>query len=161
MSDAIGNARRRIEAEQAAGRIIFPGSDLDLVAELLEVIEEQAAAVADELAHKRGKVSNSHTDTAKRAAALPRFGSQRWEVLDVVHELRGATAAEVADATGLSRNQAAARMLELREAGLLSRARTESGTYMERSTGPGSTGVVHTVTAAGHHLLEDYARRAG
>lgn len=159
--DAVEEARRRIDATQAAGTFIFPGSDLDLVADLLELIEKQRAALAGKLDHQNGKVGRDHPGTSKRAATAPRFGSQRWTVLDMVAESDtvGRTAAEIADVLEMSRNQVATRLMELREAGCVARRRNDRGEVVERRTSSTATGAVHVVTDEGRAVLRSYAAR--
>jgi DNA-binding transcriptional ArsR family regulator len=161
--DPLTEAKRRLDAVAAAGQFIFPGSDLDLIADLVGIIEEARTAASRAVEQNPGKVGRDHPGTSKHAASVPRFGSQRWTVLDVLAEngSHGATAAEVATAiAGVSPNQVATRLLELREAGLAARARSEDGGWLRRQTSAaGTKGAVHVITALGVSVLEAEARR--
>lgn len=101
-----------------------------------------------------GKVGNSHPSTARRAAVLaaPKIGSQKAAVLSALREAgpRGLTAAEAALVIGRSRNQTAARLLELREDGWAAYARDDAGRFVERPTDDqGNTGRVHVAALDG------------
>ena len=102
-----------------------------------------------------GKVGRDHPATSRRAASIPKFGSQRFRVLSVLVAagVTGATAAEIADRVRLSRNQAAARLMELREANLASRLAAE------RKTGPSTTGRVHVASSLGRTVVREGGRR--
>lgn len=82
---------------------------------------------------RSGKVGRDHPATSKDAAvrARPGFATERALVLDYIASKGddGATAAEVADALGRSRNQIATRCGELRETGWVEYliARDENG----------------------------------
>jgi len=101
-----------------------------------------------------GAVGRDHPETSRRAASLdaPRFGTQRHRVLAAL--VPGpATAAEVASSTGLSRNQTATRLGELRQGGFVAYLRTPGGTPVERRTGPRDTGLVQMLTGLGRSAL--------
>lgn len=104
-----------------------------------------APTVAPEMG---GKVGRDHPDTSRRAATPPRFGSQRWKVLEALVELGPKTSAELAPTIERSRNQTATRVLELRELGFV------ADTGHKRSTGPADEGTVWAATATGR----DYVR---
>lgn len=101
-----------------------------------------------------GMVGNRHPGTAHRAArtplAAPRFGTQRWECLRYI-ALRPHTCAEVAARVGKSRNQTAARLLELRESGLIAPLLHDDGTVATRTTTEqtGDKGTVYGPTREG------------
>lgn len=106
---------------------------------------------------KPGKAGRDHPPTSKQSAqrGAPGFATQRGIVLAyVATRSRGATAAEVADAHGWSRNQIATRLLELREQGWLQHA-IEDGEPVVRSTGGGHSGLVHVLR---EDARMDYAR---
>lgn len=79
----------------------------------------------------------------------PKAGSQRSQILQALLDNpdRGITAYEAADVIGRSPNQAATRLLELREQGWVE----HNGE--ERATTPGNTGLVHVLTVEGREQL--------
>lgn len=102
---------------------------------------------------QEGKVGASHPSTAKRAAMGMRLksGSQRQQIVHAV-ALRGdagMTAAQAAEIIHRSRNQTAARILELHEQGWLTFAVDGAGNIEERATdADGNKGRVHVLTPA-------------
>lgn len=99
------------------------------------------------------KVGADHPETAVVAARGMRLkaGSQRQRIVAEAarHGQVGITAAEAAVAIDSSRNQTAARMLELRELGWLEYL-VEEGDYVDRATDTkGNRGRVHVLTAQG------------
>lgn len=116
--------------------------------------------LSDPTAPVPGKVGAEHPVTAIEASHLvaPRAASQRARVLDLLYDrgLDGATAAEAAEHVGTSRNQVAARLLELREGGW---ARYLPGVGDEpavRSTGGRFTGAIHVLTPNGRNAWKDH-----
>lgn len=105
-----------------------------------------------------GKTGRDHPDTAKQAGFTVKVGSQKAAVLHCL-TLGDRTAAELAPlvthelgrtaANPVSRNQVAARLLELREDGLVEHAHDETGAVLVRATGGGHAGQVHGLTRAG------------
>lgn len=98
-----------------------------------------------------GKVGAHHPTPARRAAVLsmPRAGTHRAQLLDLLAQ-GPRTCAALADATGKSRNQTGARMLELREQGWVEYLRADDGTIVvEPTDNEGNTGQVQQLTAAG------------
>jgi hypothetical protein len=74
----------------------------------------------------------------------------------------GMTAAEVAAAVGLSRNQTATRLGECREVGFVEWARGEDGRVEERETNAsGDTGRVQRLTRLGRDALAGIQRAGG
>lgn len=104
-----------------------------------------------------GQVGSDHPVTSHKAATipLPRFGTQRHHALRALAHYGPSTAAEVAHRIGVSRNQTATRLGELRKGGLVAYLRDpESGERIERETGPsGDTGLVQTITEEGRRVL--------
>lgn len=103
-----------------------------------------------------GKVGRRHPDQSRHAAAIVKAGSQLAALLNIVYYRGhvGSTSAEAAvelsDVLGhiVSRNQTAARMLELRERGLVE-AGTVDGDPEKRTTSAGAEGQVWVVTDLG------------
>lgn len=101
-----------------------------------------------------GMVGNRHPGTAHRAArtpaAPPRFGTQRWQVLRLL-SYSARTCAELAELVGKSRNQTAARVLELRESGLVAPLLDADGLVVTRTTTEqtGDKGTVYGCTSEG------------
>ena len=104
-----------------------------------------------------GKVGHRHPATSREAAYLcrPSFASQRAVVLVAVAVAGeyGVTVAAIADAMGVSRNQIATRMGELREQGWVKRAVAGIDVngdllYRQRATGPSTHGIVHVLNPA-------------
>lgn len=99
-----------------------------------------------------GKVGAHHAAPARRAAVLsmPRAGTHRAQLLDHLLAQGPRTCAALADATGKSRNQTGARMLELREQGWVEYLRTDDGAIVvEPTDNEGNTGQVQQLTAEG------------
>lgn len=112
---------------------------------------------AEALGYAPGRVSAAHPETSQKAARRVsnrvRFGTQRHRCMDALAD--GAlTAAEVADRIGLSRNQTATRLGELREAGFVAYL-VMNGARVTRPTGPNDEGLLHRLTTAGREALED------
>lgn len=109
-----------------------------------------ALSVTDD---RPGKVGADHPDTSRRAARSvsnrARFGTQRFKVLAALagHPM---TAAEVAAAIGVSRNQTATRIGECHEVGWVEYLSAPSGEVVTRSTSADARGRVHRLTPAGH-----------
>lgn len=109
-------------------------------------------------------VGNRHPETSRRAAVLaaPRSSTQRGLILDALAVARdGLTAAEMSEIIGTSRNQAGARVLELRRNGWVAYAKDADGKVVTRATDAnGNQGRVQMITEQGR--LEWAAkRRAG
>lgn len=102
-----------------------------------------------------GKVGRRHPDQSKHAAAIVRVGSQLAALLDIVYYADGVTSAEAAPGLSslvghpVSRNQTAARMLELRERGLVEAGTDGDGHPEKRTTSAGAEGQVWVVTDLG------------
>lgn len=101
-----------------------------------------------------GATGHGHPDTSRRAAVLGqvRFGTQKARLLSLIAGAGGdgMTAAEAAKRLGLSRNQTATRLGELREDGWVVRLETADGKYVERATDTlGNTGIVHVLSDDG------------
>jgi len=151
-------ARQRVATIHASGRIIWPNTDEWLIVGLLDLIDTHRADIAAAVAHDPGKVGPDHPETAKRAATLPVFGSQRWAVLDYLsrYQFTGCTAAEVADSdefARMSRNQVAARLHELRHNGLVRYCKDADGNFVTRRTSKGASGRVQQITEYGLQLV--------
>lgn len=108
-----------------------------------------------------GKVGGAHPPTSRRAAANPRFGSQRYFLLiafAITFDL-GSTVAEAKRVLtekypNVSRNQWATRCLELRECGLVTERR-ESDVVVTRPTDhAGNLGTVWIATEEGMRWIE-------
>lgn len=112
-----------------------------------------SGVVSNDLALAAGKVGRHHPETSRRAARSASnrltFGTQRWRVTEALLE-RAKTAAEIADDLGMSRNQVATRLQELREAGLTQYV-VVNGERVTRQTSNGSTGLVQQLTPYGAH----------
>jgi hypothetical protein len=101
-----------------------------------------------------GKVGKDHPDTSKQAARFVRYavGTQKAQLLDYVRDggPDGVTCAEVAGLIGISRNQCATRMGELRDDGWVEPKlglQGEPVTRVATITSKGETrGVVHVLT---------------
>lgn len=98
-----------------------------------------------------GKVSTGAPSTSRRASENITHGSQRWAVLRHLSMERNATAAEIADVLGKSRNQTATRLGELHDAQLVEYvpSPTSPDGLLSRPTGPSDRGLVHRITVAG------------
>lgn len=97
------------------------------------------------------KTGADHPETSHRAATVVRHESQKAKaLLYVVDHSEGGTAREVGVALGIAPNQAATRLLELREAMLVEYLVGDDGTFVERETTPGCTGLVHVPTRDGY-----------
>jgi hypothetical protein len=113
-----------------------------------------------------GRIQTNAASTSKRAAGLnaplPRFGTQRHECLLALDQRGPLTAAAVSRAIGTSRNQAATRLGELRDGGLVAYCRDpESGDLLTASTGPADEGLVQTITALGREAITRITPRKG
>lgn len=101
--------------------------------------------------------ANPHTTSARAAGKdrpIPRFGTQRHEALLALDQHGAQTAAEVAGRIGVSRNQTATRLGELREGGLIAYCRDiETGAIATRATGPDDEGNLQIITAKGREAL--------
>jgi len=113
---------------------------------------------------KSGAVGGSHPKTAKNAATanIPRFGTQRWKILNALaSSVDGLTAAQVEiqikQAGVWNRNVAATRLGECREMGLVTAKLDAKGEYVTRSTGGDNRGVVQYITDAGRMALKSAA----
>jgi predicted ArsR family transcriptional regulator len=96
-----------------------------------------------------GPVGAAHPETSRAVASL-RFGSQRWRVLDVLADhSEGLTADAVGVSVGLSPNQAATRLGELRAGGWVQYLSDDTGSKVERLTSRGNRALVQGVTVAG------------
>jgi hypothetical protein len=108
-----------------------------------------------------GKASGRAPQTSWRAARNPKnrmnFGTQRWEVAAVLLDCGPSTCAEVAVHVGLSRNQTATRLMELREDGFVAYLYDDAGVRVTRPTGPRDEGLVQTITMSGVHALTEAA----
>ena len=93
------------------------------------------------------------------AAVNVEFGGQRHRVLQAVARAGSATSDAVAQRLGLSPNQVATRLLELRTGGYLVRQRDDDGEYVTRPTSSGRRGIVHVLTPVGVRLLRDLEDR--
>jgi hypothetical protein len=111
-----------------------------------------------------GRVGSHHPGTAQHAARQPsnviRFGTQRWRVLDDLDRLGDSTCAETAARVGLSRNQCATRLLELRDVEMVAYVHDpDTGEIVTRKTGPNDEGMVQAITAAGRAIIAPYRYR--
>lgn len=141
----------------ARGEQLPPHADAALDAVLALAGDTGTGSIAAVFA-AAGQVGRDHPATSKQAARSMRFGSQRHTVLGVVIGTPS-TAAEVADRLGLSRNQVATRLGELRQAGYVTWATDDHGRIVERATGPSDTGRVHRATLLGHGAYDTAPRR--
>ena len=150
--DALAAARARIEEVNQTGAWT---PDLVLLADLVAFWHTTIGHVADELRNAPGRVGRTHPGTSRRAAMVPRFGTQRWTMLEhiVAAGPDGMTAAEIAERINVTRNQVGSRLLELRECALVMRLRDGGSEYVTRDTGTGCTGIVHVATGLGIELL--------
>jgi hypothetical protein len=117
-------------------------------------IDGKASTVAPETAH----------EAARRREHRLAWGNDRTAILAHLGGLnpgRGCTAAELAAVFGWSRNQTAARLLELREMGLVDYLRTEDGATVTRATGPGARGRVQRITGLGERALTNLSVASG
>lgn len=156
-----------IIARPSPGVILLGGATVTLERHRYDALlqaEQAWQAHLEALAEAPGKVSTLAPPTSRKAGTQkpPRFGSQRWEVLQAISRTNhGRTAAEVTDYLNrpggrdkpISRNQVATRLLELREAGLVQYRTDEKGAVIVRPTGPKDTGAVHFITLAGEAAL--------
>lgn len=105
-----------------------------------------------------GAVGTDHPETSQGAArAVPnrlRFKGQRANVLAVLLEHGPSTAADVADRLGISRNQIATRLGELRAIGWVDYARDSWGKVITAPTSSDSDGMVQEITLAGEVALK-------
>ena len=87
--------------------------------------------------------------TSRQAAGKVRAGSQKARALALFRDAPdGLTAFEAANLLGMSPNQTAARLGELRADGFLMFSHV-GGVQVKRKTTPGCTGLVHYLTPAG------------
>jgi len=104
-----------------------------------------------------GAVGIDHPETSRAAArSAPnrlRFKSQRANVLAVLLDHGPATAADIADRLGISRNQIATRLGELREVGWVDYARDSWGKVITAPTSSDSEGMVQEITLTGECAL--------
>lgn len=113
-----------------------------------------------------GAVSNAHPSTSRTSAYTPsnvlRFGTQRFRCLTALREAGPSTAAKVAVLVGLSRNQTATRLGELRMDGFVAYCRDEHGGYVTEPTSQqvsrADEGIVQTITSAGAAALRAVRR---
>ena len=100
-----------------------------------------------------GAVGTDHPETSRAAArSAPnrlRFESQRANVLAALLDHGPATAAATADRLGISRNQIATRLGELRAIGWVDYARDSRGAVLIAPTSSDSEGMVQEITLAG------------
>lgn len=113
------------------------------LADMATAIEQPPKPLSED-----GKVGNDHPSNAKRSARITEAGSQRAFLLRLVAEAgeEGLTSFHAAPEMGMSPNQVATRMGELREANLV------LGLEETRETTPGHTAHVHVT-------LEHWGRR--
>lgn len=106
-----------------------------------------------------GKIGHTHPDTSVTAARLvaPKAATQRGQILALAYERGdlGFIAADAATRIGRSRNQTAARMLELREQGWLTYLPDGKGGHVKRRTEGENESLVHVLTAAAARVLDD------
>jgi len=101
-----------------------------------------------------GKTGNYHPETSYEAARKVRSGTQKHQILRLLHAYKdGLTAYDmrkrIVNGAGdpISTNQIATRLLELREAGMIEYARHDiTGLILERETTPNNTGQVQKIT---------------
>lgn len=110
------------------------------------------------------KASRKGGTTSRSGARVVRSGTARADVLcRLSHAPYGLTTAEIADARGEARNQTAARVLELREAGFVEARVDGDGNRVTRTTSHGrdrsASGTVWAVTYAGRLLARTLAPR--
>lgn len=109
-----------------------------------------------------GAVGRIHPNTSRAAAYTPsnvlRFGTQRYLCLKALRDIGPSTAARVSVVVGLSRNQTATRLGELREDGFVALCRDEHDRYVTDQTGPSDEGIVQTITNAGAAALRAVKR---
>lgn len=114
-----------------------------------------------------GRVGRSHPGTSAAAAADREYrvvwGNDRANCLLYLHARGPQTCAVVADHFGISRNQTATRMKELRKMQLVTYLLDADGRPVKRATGPRSSGEVQRLTDAGRlrawQLVSDGAER--
>ena len=99
-------------------------------------------------------VSRAHPDTAKQAARriAPRAGAETRLILERLIQRGSMTAAEVAQWLGIARNQAAARLWELRKGGWVEWEADTDGVPVTRATDEAGRyeGRVQRATAQAH-----------
>jgi hypothetical protein len=100
-----------------------------------------------------GMVGRDYPDTSHSAAVTPKFNTQRYKVLEALRDRHRATAAMIAVDVGLSRNQTATRLLELRQGGYAMYVLDDQGNPIRNPTGPSTEGRVHELTHAGRNVL--------
>lgn len=100
-----------------------------------------------------GAVGVHHPETSRAAARSTanrvRFGSQRYRILDLLLGGGPMTAAQIAERLGMSRNQAATRLGECRDAGWVDYARDSWGRVITAPTSADAEGMVQEITQAG------------
>jgi len=103
-----------------------------------------------------GTTGRTHPETSRRAAETKvTYGHDRHAVMRELHRRGQANASHIAEAVGVSPNQTAARLLELRSAGYVRRVRDDDGKFVTLPTVSGSTGIAQTLTPAGRALLAE------
>lgn len=100
-----------------------------------------------------GKVARDATGTSRAAARMPGKRSQAVRLLRLLAEQGPSNVGSAAEVMGVSPNQLATRMLELREAGLAVRQTDSLGQRVVAPTPSGGSGEVHEVTPAGRLYL--------
>ena len=95
-----------------------------------------------------GKIGTNHPKTSQRAATLPKFGTQRYKILEFLVVNGPHTAHGISQWLPQSPNQIATRLQELREAGLVTYT-TENGVKQEAPTTNNNTGYLQQPTQLG------------
>lgn len=104
-------------------------------------------------------VGAAHPETSRAVATL-KFGSQRWRVLKLLADHpEGLTADAVGIEVGLSANQAATRLGELRSGGWVQYLTDDMGGHIKRLTSRGNQALVQGVTVAGLVGLENNSEK--
>lgn len=96
-----------------------------------------------------GKIGTHHPKTSQRAATLPKFGTQRYKILQHLVDNGPDTAFSISQQLPHSPNQIATRLQELREAGLVTYAKDIHGNPIEAPTTNGNTALVQKATQLG------------
>ena len=117
------------------------------IAHGLEVAAGPVITERDPLGDDFGKVGRDHPDTSKVAARNASVRHQKQQLLELVRAAGddGLTCFEAAPRLGVSPNQTATRMMELREQGLVWRD-IEGPEARKRPTTPGNKGFIHWAT---------------
>ncbi len=100
-----------------------------------------------------GKIGTRHPKTSQRAATKPKFGTQRYTILEWLVDNGPTTAWEISQHLPHSPNQIATRLQELREAGLATYHKDEHGNPIEHPTTNGNTALVQKATQLGHQHI--------